>query len=259
MSQTYVISGGTSGIGAALVDRLLAQGALVFNLDVAPHPSNSVNTILCDLSEPAAIDAAVDKLPQHINGLVSCAGVAPGALPELKVMQINFLGMRYLTERLLPRVLDNGSVVTVASSAGRDWRENIDNVVAMLDCSSFAAGTTWLQENLRRWDAESYRFSKQCAAAYTYRAAGLAHDRGVRVNCINPGIVATGLSPAFKKMVGEARYDLIVEASGRPGRPDDVAEVAEYLLTGECRWLNGTEITVDGGYYAGVVGGWINI
>ena len=58
-------------------------------------------------------------------------------------------------------------------------------------------------------------------------------------------------------MLGKDKFDYIVNASGRAGQPDDVAAVAEYLLIGDSEWVNGIELTVDGGYYAGIVGGWI--
>ena len=44
---------------------------------------------------------------------------------------------------------------------------------------------------------------------------------------------------------------------GRTGTPAEVAEVVEFLAVGDCAWLNGVELTLDGGYYAGIVGGWI--
>ncbi len=45
---------------------------------------------------------------------------------------------------------------------------------------------------------------------------------------------------------------------GRHAKPDDIAQVIEFLAIGDCRWLNGVEIVVDGGYTAGIIGGWIN-
>ena len=148
-------------------------------------------------------------------------------------------------------------MVIVASSAGRDWRDNQRTVNSLLDTADYAAGLSWLHSHKIEWEDEAYKFSKQCAAAYTYRAAGLARDKGIRVNCINPGIVETPLLPAFRDMLGPDTFDYIVDQSGRTGKPADIAAVADYLLLGDCEWLNGVELTVDGGYYAGIVGGWI--
>ncbi len=258
MSANIVVTGGSSGIGAAVVARLLTKGCHVWNLDVVDHAPGDVTAVRCNLADPAAVERAVAELPASIDGFVNVAGVAPGVVADLQVMAINFLSVRLLVEQLMPRVRDAGSMVIVASSAGRDWRDNQAAVDALLDTGDYETGLSWLAENEPLWHAEAYKFSKQCAAAYTYRAVGLGRDRGIRVNCINPGIVETRLSPAFRSMLGEDKFNYIVDASGRAGQPDDVAAVAEYLLLGDCGWLNGVELTVDGGYYAGLVGGWID-
>lgn len=258
MNKTFVVTGGSSGIGAAVVSRLLAAKCDVWNLDVAEPSPGQVTTVHCDLADPAAVERAVAGLPSQIDGFVSVAGVAPGVLPDLQLVTINFLSVRLLVERVMPRVNDAGSLVIVASSAGRDWRENLAAVNALLDTHDYESGLAWLRGHGHLWHDNAYKFSKQCAAAYTYRAAGLGRDRRVRVNCINPGIVETRLSPSFRSMLGEKTFDDIVEKSGRAGQPDDIAAVAEYLLLGDCEWLNGVELTVDGGYHAGVVGGWIS-
>ena len=70
-----------------------------------------------------------------------------------------------------------------------------------------------------------YLFSKRCAAAYTYRAAHLALPYKVRVNCVNPGVTETQLSPQFRDLVGDKLYDWGVEQIGRAGTPTDIAEV----------------------------------
>ena len=257
MSTNVVVTGGTSGIGAAVITRLLAAGCTVWNLDVATDDSTSVHTIHCDLADPAAVVQAVNELPDRIDGFISVAGVAPGSVPDIQLVAVNFLSVRVLVEQLVPKVSDAASLVIVASSAGRDWRDNKSAVTALLDTADFESGLAWLSDHQHLWQDDPYKFSKQCAAAYTYRAVALGRDRRVRVNCINPGIVETRLSPAFRTMLGKDKFDYIVNASGRAGQPDDVAAVAEYLLIGDSEWVNGIELTVDGGYYAGIVGGWI--
>ncbi|MEM7002051.1 MAG: SDR family oxidoreductase [Pseudomonadota bacterium] len=258
MSKNIVVTGGSSGIGAAVVARLRASGCHIWNIDLAKADSEGITHVHCDLADPVAVEHAIEELPSHIHGFISVAGLAPGVGSEEQLLAVNFLSVRLLIERLQARVVEAGSMVIVASSAGRDWRENLPAVEGLLATQGFAAGLDWLQTNLAVWQDNAYKFSKQCAAAYTYRAVGLGRDRGVRVNCINPGIVETPLSPAFRSMLGGETFDYIVNASGRAGQPDEIAAVAEYLLVGDCAWLNGVELTVDGGYYAGLVGGWIN-
>ena len=257
MAKNVVVTGGSSGIGAAIIARLLDADCRVWNLDVVDDAVDGVTSLHCDLSDPLEVADAVAELPDRVDAFVSAVGIAPGVAPESQIVSVNFLGVRLMVERLLPKVVDSGSLVIVASSAGRDWRDNQSTVDALLDTADYSAGMDWLNANPSLWQDDPYKFSKQCAAAYTYRAVGLGRARKVRVNCINPGIVETRLSPAFRSMLGGEKFDNIVSASGRAGQPDDIAAIAQFLLVGDCSWLNGVEITVDGGYHAGIIGGWI--
>ena len=256
-NKVVAVTGGASGIGAATRDRLWARGAQVYVLDVAPPEHPDVHYLPCDLSDANSIAEALAQLPQQLHALVNVAGVA--AMPDpIDTVAINFLGLRQCCEALLPRLQDGGSIVNVASTAGWRWREHTEVVNQLLETADYAQGLSWLKANESLWRDEPYHFSKRCAAAYTYRATELALTHGVRVNCVNPGVTETRLSPAFREMVGDKLYDWGVEQIGRPGTPDDIAEVVDYLAVGDCRWLNGQEIVVDGGYIAGLIGGWID-
>lgn len=256
MLDDWIVTGGATGIGAATVVRLTTAGCRVHVLDVrAPAPDIAFSA--CDLGDVGSIAAVLDDLPERIGGLVNVAGVAVSDPPEMTIA-VNFLGLRHLTEALLPRVAEGGAVVNVASSAGWDWRKRETVVRELLATSDYGSGLAWLRSHPEVWRDNPYKFSKQCAAAYTYRAAGLARPFGVRVNCVNPGVVETQLSPAFRELVGPGLYDWGVRQIGRPGTPDDVAKVIEFLAVGESQWVNGVEIAADGGYLAGLTGGWIN-
>lgn len=258
MSKVVALTGGATGIGAATVERLLAADCRVYVLDVAQPKAAHTTFVHCDLGKTDAIDAAIAKLPRQLDCLVNVAGI-PGPEPAVGVIAVNFLGLRHLTESLVPRIARGGSVVNVASTAGWDWQKRADIVTSLLDTPDFAAGLAWLTEHREDWIGNPYKFSKQCAAAYTHRASGFALRYGVRVNCVNPGATETQLTPAFRELVGPAMYDWGVAQIGRHGTPADIAEVIEYLAIGACRWLNGVEIVVDGGYISGLVGGWVNL
>lgn len=261
MSKTVVLTGGASGIGGAVLERLVAAGHEVHVLDVRSPQTEPASFQACDLSNPGDVSLAIETLqqrrPKAIDALVNVAGVATMA-NETHTVAINFLALRMLTEALLVDMQAGGSVVNVASTAGWKWRDFIADITPLLNTPNYASGQRWLVENPDVWRDAPYHFSKRCAAAYTYRAAQLALPRGVRVNCVNPGVTETRLSPEFRGLVGEALYDWGVDQIGRPGTPEDIAEVIDYLATGDCRWLNGQEIVVDGGYIAGLIGGWID-
>jgi NAD(P)-dependent dehydrogenase (short-subunit alcohol dehydrogenase family) len=131
-----LLTGGATGIGAATAARLAAAGAGVTILDVAEPDHGAGAFVRCDLSDPAAIDAALETQPGPWSALVNVAGI-PGPRPAEPVIRVNFLGPRHLTERLLPRMARGGSVVNVASTGfwGRPisptgWR----GVATMVGC-----------------------------------------------------------------------------------------------------------------------------
>jgi len=257
MTQTIALTGGASGIGAAVLERLAEQGCEVYVLDqMAPEEPSSTH-IRCDLTDEASINNALTKLPAELTSVINVAGVA--SLPdERRTVAINFLAPRMLTEQLLPRIIHGGSVVNVASTAGWKWREFKDDLQGLMDTADFSSGVTWLGEHPDLWRDAPYHFSKRCAVAYTYRATQLALPYGVRVNCVNPGVTQTALSPAFRELVGDKLYDWGIEQIGRPAQPSEIADVIEFLAIGNCGWLNGQELVVDGGYIAGLIGGWID-
>jgi len=254
MTRTIALTGGANGIGAATVARLESQGCEVHILDVTtPAKTTSQTTYIpCNLASSTSIAHALNQLPNSIDALINVAGVAQMPDPVDTVI-INFLGMRTLSEALLPRINRGGSLVIVASSAGWQWRDFEADFAGLLDTESFAAGQAWLDAHPDLWRANPYQFSKRCAAAYTYAATRLALPQGVRVNCVNPGTTETQLARSFRKIVGANLYDWGVAQIGRAGAPDDIAEVIEFLAIGNCGWLNGQEIAVDGGYIGGLI------
>ena len=261
MTKTIAITGGASGMGAATVARLERLGCEIHVLDVSTPllaaSSGQIHYVPCNLSNEQSIQQALTQLPTSLDSVINVAGVAETPNPT-DTVAINFLGLRTLSEALLPRINRGGSLVIVASTAGWKWREFEADIRGLLNTPSFAAGKDWLSAHTHLWQQTPYQFSKRCAAAYTYTATQLGLPLGVRVNCVNPGVTETQLSPAFRDLVGEQLYDWGIEQIGRAGTPDDIAEVIEFLAVGNCRWLNGQELVVDGGYIAGLTGGWID-
>jgi NAD(P)-dependent dehydrogenase (short-subunit alcohol dehydrogenase family) len=177
-----------------------------------------------------------------------------------KVLAVNFLGLRHLTEGVFPRIARGGAVVSVASIAGQDWQRRFDVVSGMLETRDFDEGIAWARANEPRWEKDAYTFSKQCVVAYTHRAAGLGLKHEVRVNSVSPGTVDTGLIPGFRNLVGEDHFQWMLEQTGgRMADPEEIAEVIAYLAIGPSRWVNGVDLVVDGGYRAGVLGGWVDV
>ena len=140
MAATVVLTGGASGVGAAVLHQLAEAGCAVHVLDISePDLAAVTNWVPCDLGSRDAIERGIDALPKHVDALVNVAGVA-GPEPAAWVLRVNFLGLRHLTERLFGRIGEGGSVVSVSSVAGREWRRRREVVEELLATSSFEAG-----------------------------------------------------------------------------------------------------------------------
>ena len=246
-ADPVVVTGAASGIGAATVARLVAAGREVIGLD--RQPARGCPTVLCDLARPETIDAAVGELPAELGGLANVAGV-PGTFPAELVMRVNVLGLRHLTEALLPRFGLGAAVVNVASVAAVRDPAPRELVAELLATSSFDAGLAWCLEH--PLDAPSaYRFSKQVLIEWTLQASAAWRRRGVRVASVSPGVVDTPILPDFRASMGDAAIDTATAEAGRLAESDDIAPVIAFLLSPDARWVNGVDLRVDGGLVGG--------
>jgi NAD(P)-dependent dehydrogenase (short-subunit alcohol dehydrogenase family) len=242
-----VVTGAASGIGAATAARLHAAGRTVVGLD--RQPARGCPTVLCDLARPETIDAAVAELPAELGGLANVAGV-PGTFPAELVMRVNVLGLRHLTEAVLPRLVPGSAVVNVASVAALRDPAPRDLAAELLATPTFDAGLAWVAEH--PLDAPSaYRFSKQVLIEWTLQASVAWRRMGVRALSVSPGVVDTPILPDFRASMGDAAIDTATAEAGRLAEPDDIAPVIAFLLSPEARWVNGVDLRVDGGLVGG--------
>jgi NAD(P)-dependent dehydrogenase (short-subunit alcohol dehydrogenase family) len=255
-----VVTGGSSGVGKALVHRLSERGCLVFNLDrnADQDGTSGSNYIECDLSDENSINAAINELPARINGLANVAGIAQSS-EAARVLAVNFFGLRHLTESLIPRLEEGAGIACVSSVAGRDWQGKYDLLLPLLETGSMSEGIAWCEANKEHyWRRDPYSFSKKCVTAYTLRQAGNGIPGRFRINAVSPGPIATPLYPEFESLMTREHSDWTIAQTERAAQPNDIAEVLEFLVIGECGWLNGVDIPVDGGYSSGLDTGWID-
>ena len=111
--KTLVITGGSSGVGLALMHRLVGAGHQVINLDVTAPASAVGAFVRCDLAVESSITTALAAIPDAVDGLVNVAGIARATDPT-KVVAVNFLGLRLLTQELTNRLTQQGSIVSVS-------------------------------------------------------------------------------------------------------------------------------------------------
>ena len=247
VGSPVVVTGAASGIGAATVARLTATGREVIGLD--RQPARECPTVLCDLSRPETIDAAVAELPAALGGLANVAGL-PGTFPAEMVMRVNVLGLRHLTDAVVPRLAAGSAVVNVASVAAVRDPAPRDVVAELLATPTFDAGLAWCLAHPLDAPA-AYRFSKQVLIEWTLQASAAWRSRAVRVVSVSPGVVDTPILPDFRASMGDAAIDAATAEAGRLADPDDIAPVITFLLSPDAQWVNGVDLRIDGGLVGG--------
>ena len=238
-----LVTGAASGIGLATAERLVAAGRPVLGLDRRESPA--CDTVLCDLSDPAAIDAAVASLPEALAGLANVAGVPP-TVPAETVLRVNFLAARHLTDSVAPRLAPGSAVVNVASVVAARHPAPDDVMAGLLGTASFADGLAWVRDHPMS-GPDAYRFSKQALIAWTLVASVARRQQGVRVVSVSPGVTDTPILSDFRASMGEEAIDRAVAEAGRPAVPDDIAPVIAFLLGPDAGWVNAVDLRVDGG------------
>lgn len=246
--KTIVVTGAASGIGAASAQILIESGANVIVLDLRAPAQPALAALpfhRVDMGDAASIDAVLPALPGTIDGLCNIAGV-PGTLGADKTMRINYLGLRHLTESLLPRMPAGAAVVNLASVAGNQWPERFAAHRALAQAVSFEAGSAWLAQQPPA-DETVYQYSKEALIVWTMVRAGAMHrENGVRMNCVSPGPVDTAILEDFRNSLGREKVAKAIETMGRPGRPTDIAPVVAFLCSPAAAWIAGENIRVDG-------------
>ena len=252
-----IVTGGASGLGEALVKRLNAHDVWILDRNEPTELSPGHQFIQVNLADQQSIDGVLELLPDSVDGLANVAGIAQSDDAEL-VVAVNFLAVRHLSTMIASRLVQGGRIVNVSSTAGRDWQKRYDKLIPLLETDSYAAGLAWCRDNIDVVARDPYTMSKRLATALTLRTAQDGIENGYTVNSVSPGPIATPLYPQFESLMGAEQSDWLIAQTKRAAQPEDIAEVVDLLLTGDCGWLNGVDIPVDGGYTAGMESGWID-
>ncbi|MFE6861862.1 SDR family NAD(P)-dependent oxidoreductase [Nocardia sp. NPDC057668] len=253
--KVAVVTGGASGIGRATVARFVAAGArvVVADLDaeagarsIAAHGDNAV-FVTANVADPEQVRALVAHAVTTFGGLhVMCnnAGIS-GTMHKTflhddladftKVLGVNLLGVmagtRYAGEHMAAH--GGGSIINLSSVGG-----------------VMAGG-----------GVQTYRASKAAVIHFTKSAAIELAQYDIRVNCLAPGNIPTGLlaasatamrSEVSEKFTAAARAAMRADRPlQREGTPEDVAELALYFAGDVSRYVTGTVVPIDGGTVAG--------
>ncbi len=240
-----VVTGCASGIGEHVVRQLRELGADVIGLD-RRRPAFEVNDFReVDLADPASIDRAVAGI-DRVDALFNVAGVSSGIGDPLLVVRINFLGLRHLTEALIPRMPAGSSIVSVSSLAAAGYREHARTVAPLLNTTTMRQGIDWCHSHPDEL-GNGYQLSKEAIILYTMQSANPLGARDIRINCTGPGVTETPILDQLRSAYGQGFLDDIPNALGRVSEPAEQAAVLIFLNSGAASYISGQVVWVDGG------------
>lgn len=255
--KNVVVTGAASGMGAAAAKLLVDLGASVYALDIAEVSIPGATALHVDMQDGKAIDTAVAELPADIHALFNCAGVPSPPVPAAQTVLINFSGLRYLTECLIPRMGAGAAIASIASTAGMGWKPNLGHVQAFLALDNdLETAAQWLQNNAESVP-DGYGFSKQCIIVYTMSMAGKLAKKDIRINCIAPSPTDSAF---MQKLTGEGQIpaeavELFLPSNGRYATGADMAGPLVLLNSKIAGFVSGVNLPVDAGYCAEVIMG----
>ena len=228
--RVALVTGASSGIGAAVAQRMLTEGARVASLDLQAVAPDGVLAIAGDVSRSADVDAAVERVGNElgpIDVLVCSAGVPGASLPTVevtdeewrRVMGINADGVFFCNRAVIPGMVERGygRIVNVASIAGKEGNPM----------------------------AGAYSASKAAVIAMTKAIGKDVARTGVIVNCVAPAVIETPILDG----ITQEHIDYMIERipMGRMGEPEEVAALICWLASEECSFSTGATYDISGG------------
>ncbi|MFD0693094.1 SDR family oxidoreductase [Paenibacillus sp. GCM10027628] len=245
--KVALVTGASRGIGRAIAQRLAQEGALVGvhynkNRDAAEAVAREIErnggsaftmeSDLGSLNGVEALYAAFSKELQERTGgsdfdiLVNNAGIAVhGSIETMKessfdeAMTINVKAPFFLIQQALPRLREEGRIINLSSAVTR---------IAIPDISA-------------------YSMTKGAINTLTTILAKQLGPRGITVNAIQPGFIATDMNAALLENPEARKFGADFSIFGRWGQPDDVADIAAFLASSDGRWVTGQLIDASGG------------
>jgi NAD(P)-dependent dehydrogenase (short-subunit alcohol dehydrogenase family) len=247
--RPVVVTGCSSGIGAAVARALIAADAQVIGLDRNPPADDMHQFLSVDIGNLESITAAVSAISGPVWGLFNCAGVSSAVMDEQLVVRVNFLGLRAVLEAVVDRMPPGSAIVSTASITGKAWRETMGTVIGLVRSRGFDEGRAWSQRN----DAfiqehGGYATAKEAVILYTRDRCLELGRRGIRINAVAPGMTETPMLTELAKIRGGAEFlARLPDPFGRKATPEEQANVLVFLNSSWASYVNGQTIWTDGG------------
>ena len=235
--KTVIVTGAGSGIGRAVASRVALEGGRVIAVDIAQDRLTDllaalpgVVTVVGDITKPESVEAIVAAADGRIDGLANVAGIMDDMTPlhEVtdavweRVFAVNVDGMFRLTRAVLPLMLaaGRGSIVNVASEAA---------------LRGSAAGL-------------AYTASKHAVVGLTKSSAFMYAGKGIRVNAVAPGPVATNIQATFASELGQQRIGDLLATIPPVAESAQLAASITFLLSDDGTNVSGAILPSDGAW-----------
>ena len=252
-----VVTGCASGMGEATARILGELGAEVHAVDIQKPGVSNAGFYETDMGDPASVAATIEALGGigPIDFHFNCAGV-PHTFGPVPVMRINWIGLRQLTEGVLPLMVDGGRIASIASGAGIAFMQHLPQIQELLAIADPVEATAWCEAHPEAI-VEGYSFSKECIIVWTMQQAmPLAESRKIRINCIAPGPTNTAFMVPTIAEVGQAFFDAWPNPLfGRMCVPEEQAWPLVMLNSPLNSVVTGTVLYTDQGWAGGTFSG----
>lgn len=212
-----------------------------------------IEPVECDISSRESILNLIKKGQEYgeIATLINAAGVSPSQAPIEVILKVDLYGTAVLLEEVGKVIKKGGRGVTISSQSGHRMpalTPEIDEQLATTPTEELLNLEVLKPENIKD-TLHAYQMAKRCNVKRVMAEAVKWGKRGARVNSISPGIIVTPLAiDEFNGIRGDFYKNMFANCpSGRPGTADEVANVAELLMSDKGAFITGSDILTDGG------------
>ena len=269
--KDVILLTGAGQIGMAIARRIGYGKKIIIGdkkLENAQNISKIMNeagfdteAVECDISSRESIKNLI-KIGQsygEIANLINAAGVSPSQAPIEAILKVDLYGTAVLLEEVGKVIKQGGVGVTISSQSGKRMKQltkEEDELLATTDTEELLNLEILQPENITD-TLHAYQMAKRCNEKRVMFEACRWAERGARVNSISPGIIVTPLAiDEFNGPRGDFYKNMFAKCpAGRPGTADEVANVAELIMSEKGAFITGSDFLIDGGatasYYYG--------
>lgn len=263
MGKDVMILTGAGQIGMAIGRRMGTEKKIVIgdkkkeNADEIARIMNNAGfdavSVEMDISSRKSVSDLIAEAQQYgeISMLVNAAGVSPSQASIETILKVDLYGTAVLLEEVGKVICKGGTGVTISSQSGHRMPAldaATDEQLALTPTEELLALEVLQSENIRD-TLHAYQMAKRCNVKRVMAEAVKWGERGARINSISPGIVVTPLAlDEFNGPRGDFYKNMFTKCpAGRPGTADEIANVAELLMSDRGAFITGADFLIDGG------------